>query len=122
MGIEFTIDTVTGVIHLKAKGDIDANEVEAVRAQWQSHPDFRPDLDMLYDLREGYARLTGEEAQRLAQYFSTARPVHRLAIVSEEAFAFGRMYQGWAEDDVNLGVFKDMASAREWLGLPPEYE
>ena len=120
MGIEFKIDPDAGVIYVKVLGTIVVKEVEAVRAQWQSHPDFRTGLDMIYDFREGFAKLTGEEAHRLAQYFKTARPVRRLAIVAVEAFAWGRIYQGWTGDDVNLKVFKDMQSAREWLGLPSE--
>jgi hypothetical protein len=32
------------------------------------------------------------------------------------------MYQGWAADDVNIRVFRDVKLARVWLGLPPEKE
>lgn len=121
MGIEFKIDPDAGVIYVKVLGTIVVKEVEAVRAQWQSHPDFRTGLDMIYDFREGFAKLTGEEAHRLAQYFKTSRPVRRLAIVLRlENFGLGRMYQGWTGEDVNLKVFKDMKLARDWLGLPSE--
>ncbi len=122
MGIEFTIEADASLIHVKVSGDIEANEVETIRTQWQSHPDFRPDLDMICDLREVYTQLAREEARRLAHYFITARPVRRLAFVSAEAFAWGPMYEGWTGDDQPIQVFKDMASAREWLGLPPEEE
>ena len=118
MRIEFKIDPDAGVIYVKVFGAIVVKEVEAVRAQWQSHPDFRTGLDMIYDLRGGYGKLTGDEAHRLAQYFKN-RPFRRLAIILTN-FGLGRMYQGWTGDETNLKIFKDMQSAREWLGLPSE--
>ena len=48
MRIEFRIDPDAGVIYVKVLGAIVVKEVEAVRAQWQSHPDFRTGLDMIY--------------------------------------------------------------------------
>ena len=80
MGIELKIDPDAGVIYVKVLGTIGAKEVEAFRAQYQSHPDFRAGLDMIYDFREGFMKVTGEEAYRLAQYFKSARTFRRLAV------------------------------------------
>ena len=66
---------------------------------------------------------SGEEARGLASWAANKNPVKRLAmVVGSESFGFARMYQAWAEKGQDLYVFTDMASAREWLGLPPEEE
>ena len=121
MGIEFKIDIETGVIHIKGLGILTPKESKANDEAIMSHPDYRPNLDGLGDFRKARLIKTGRDAEFLGDLMKTMRPFKRYAlVVAPERFGHARMLQGWTGDDVNYRVFTDMASAREWLDLPPE--
>ena len=115
MGLEFKIDTEAGVVYTVGRGTITVNDVVEFRQQLKSHTGYNKNYCYLVDYREAIIDRSTSEARQLA------RPLlAKVAVVAgEQSYPFARMVQGWTRDD-SLMVFRDMASAREWLGLPPE--
>ncbi len=127
MPITYRIDLELGAVFTTITGVLTDEEMIRHKEQLVKDPDFRPDLKQLSDVRgiesldvtpEGvrhFAVMDKEHASRLGE--------HRLAIVASEDAVFGtaRMYQMFTEQNVeHVQVFRDMETAREWLGLPPE--
>jgi len=95
MGITYQIDAEAGVILSVAEGEIGVEDFRASVNQFMADPLYTPKLQHLFDGRAAKFLFSGEDAQ-----------------------GYIRMYLGWR--DGNHKIFHDMASAREWLGLPPE--
>ena len=121
MGITYRIDAEAGVIFTVAEGEIGAADVRNIREQVTADPLYHPNLPSLFDGRLAKISFSGEEARGLAKWAKQNRPTTKTAIVIDgEAQGWARMYLGW--DPGSQQIFHDMASAREWLGLPPEEE
>ena len=121
MGITYKIDAEAGVIYSFAEGKIGAADIIDNRKQVRADPLWRPNLDSLFDGRSAKFSISGEEARGLAIWAQRNRPTAKGAIViNRQAQGFARMFLGW--EPGNQQIFHDMASAREWLGLPPEEE
>ena len=118
MAIEFKIDTEARVVFLTARGNVSPEEFQEYRSKLTSHPDFNKEFSELVDYREVTMVRDADHVRRVAQ----TRPFARVAIVAgEKTYGFARMVQGWAGgEEGGVSVFRDMASAREWLGLPNE--
>ena len=121
MGITYKIDAEAGVIYTVAEGEIGAAEIQDLRNRYTADPLYNPNFATLFDARSAKFSGSGEEARGLASWARKNRPESKTAIVIDKQFqGFVRMYLGWVEE--TRSIFYDMASAREWLGLPPEEE
>ncbi len=119
MGIEFKIDTEAGVVYTVGRGNVSFEEFKEHRRKLNSHPDFNKEFFHLVDYREATIDRSADEARQSAKI----RLLAKVAIVArEKSYPFARRYYGWTEEEGAVMVFHDMASAREWLGLPPEEE
>ena len=121
MGITYKIDAEAGVIYSFAEGDIGAADFRDVRKKIPADPLFHPDLVSLFDGRSAQISFSGEEAKSMADWVEQTRPDSKRAfVIDKKSQGFFRMYTAWGGE--NQRIFHDMASAREWLGLPPEEE
>jgi len=121
MGIEFKIDAGAGVIYAVASGNIGVKDIESYRKGFLSAPQYRSELNVIADYRMARINVTVDEARQLAIWHKEKKPVNKVALVmGPDGYGFARMYQGWLGGSQDVGVFRDMISAREWLGLPGE--
>ncbi len=119
MGLTYKIDAEAGVIHIVADGILEATTFLSFLKDLFADTKFRLGFDMVFDAQEAQVKISGNEAFDLARERQQGR-VGKLAIVATESYGASRMFAGWVGDRTR--VFQDMASAREWLGLPPEEE
>ena len=119
MGISYEIDADAGVMFTVADGEIGAADIQANRDRFTADPLYKPNFASLVDARSATISFNGEEAYGLGTWSKRNRPTAKSAIVIDDySQGFGRMLVAWGVD--NQRLFHDMASAREWLGLPPE--
>ena len=119
MGITYKIDVEAGVNFIVAEGEIGAVDLQDALARYTADPLFTPDLALLFDGRLAKISFGGEEARSLAARDKQSRPTAKIAIlIDKEAQGWARMFVGWRGEASE--IFHDMASAREWLGLPSE--
>lgn len=121
MGITYKINAEAGVIYSFADGENDGADLQGLHTRFADDPLFTSNLSLLFDGRSAKFSFSGKEAQSLVIWEKQNRPTAKTAIVIDEnAQGFARMYLGWREGKTH--IFYDIASAREWLGLPPEEE
>ena len=119
MGITYKIDVEAGVIYSVAEGIIGAADIRDLREQIRADPLLRPNFVSLFDGRLAKVSFSGREAWSLAIWARQKRPTAKGAIViTRRGQGWARMFLGW--EPGNQQIFYDMASAREWLGLPAE--
>ena len=120
-------DPETQVLYLKATGTITDEEAvgyaQKVAAD-QSVPSGRSELADFSQANLG--GLSADALRRVASVFQRhdvdpARSRVALVVSGDLGFGLGRMYQAFrSESAIQLRVFRELAAAREWLGLPPE--
>ena len=110
-----------GIILAIAEGEIGIEEFRVYRNRLAADPLYDPDLAILIDSRNGILNIGSDDAFSLGDWTRTTSRFSKFAIVGQEGnFGTMRMLLGWAGDEYNGQIFHDIASAREWLGLPPE--
>ena len=119
MGISYKIDAEAVMVYVVAEGTLEATTFVSFLKDLFADTKFRLGFDMVFDAQEAQVKISGNEAFDLARERQQGR-VGKLAIVATESYGASRMFAGWVGDRTR--VFQDMASAREWLGLPPEEE
>ena len=119
MGITYKIDAEAGVIYSVAEGEIGAADIRDSRERYTADPLYTPNLTQLHDGRSANFSFSGEDAMHMGNWFRQNRPTAKSAmVIGTRSQGFARMFVAWGGE--NLGIFYDIASAREWLGLPPE--
>ena len=121
MGITYKIDVEAGVIFTVAEGKIGTADIQANTSRFIADSLYSPNLPQLFDARLAQLSFSSGEAQSAANSGKQRRPTAITAmVINRESQGFARMFLGWRGDAHK--IFHDMASAREWLGLPPEGE
>ncbi len=125
MPLAYRIDVARGVVFTYGSGVLTDEDVLGFKNRLAKDPDFRPDMVELSDIRDvvelrvtpaGIARML--DADRREERTRGAR----LAILASDDLAYGmaRMYAQRAtiqEEDPRVGIFRNEAEARAWLGL-----
>lgn len=117
MGLEFKIDTENGVIHSVGHGGHTVQDLFDHCQMIRSHPDYKESLVHLLDYRDVAVIRSTPEAFGLARFIFSPKVA---VVAGESSYGSARMVHGWVGNDSLFMVFHDMASAREWLGLPPD--
>lgn len=125
MPIGFTIDAGRGRVLVEASGALTFADLAAVQATLQAHPDYRPEFDILSDLRGASTNELSADELRSLIARSALAPAKgaRRAIVVSPGFDFGmaRMFQGLAEaNHQHAAIFTDLDEARRWLDVTPK--
>ena len=116
------------IIVVRWTGDLTAEGIIEFLRDLVAHPDFRPNLNRLYDFSNANVELTvtglraiGTEIQNLDE----AHGDRRVAFLVHQDLAYGmmRMFTAIGENlKADMKVFRDEAEARAWIGLPVELE
>ena len=121
MPVTFRIDKEAGIVYTVIEGPVDTDELLRELDTLIKHPDFRPGLNGITDLRKSEMDTFTEDAQRVADFFIKHREQvgsSRTAIVLAGFVAYGmtRMFQAFADDSsVETQIFQDMDEALEWI-------
>ena len=125
MAITYKIDTEAGVLYSFAEGEIEAADIREFRERYTNDPLYHPSLLSLFDARSARFLFSGMEAKALADWSKANRPTAKSVVLIDDTNpnqGHVHMFTGWAEEDYNVKIFHDTASAKEWLGLPFEEE
>lgn len=114
-----------GVRFHTVTGELTVKELLSFLRDIYGAPDFDPNLDSLWDLREAdLTTFSFEEAKYVADFVSGSlgsAESRRWAFVVKEDSHYGlvRMYEKLMSNRSSgtVMVFRDMDKAREWLGL-----
>ena len=112
----------------RAGGTLGFRDLATFVESYALHADYRPEMDILWDLRDARILIEIEEIKALAAHNSTLGTrdtPHRLAFVVEHETSqmLTRMFPRIGpEHVVDYRTFDDLGGALEWLGLPPDYE
>ncbi len=120
MSIRCFIDRKHAVVFSTLFGAVSCAQIERHAKTLRSHSDFEPTFSQIIDLRD----LLSSDAQyrsldMIAKYCDPFCYTSKRALLTSTAFAFGmaRMYQALRGEPDNFMLFRDMSSARDWLGL-----
>jgi hypothetical protein len=121
MPITYRVDAGEALVLTTATGTLTDQDILAHKKALLEDPSVVPGMAELSDVRAMTDLSVTPDGVRMFTSFDRANApaTDRLAIVASQDFTFGtaRMYQmGGAED--NVGVFRTVEEARDWLGLP----
>ena len=111
------IDRSKRIVYSRAWGVLTDEDLKSNRAALFADPGFEPNLSQLYDFTNvTEVRITSEALLSLAMT-SRFSPTSRRAVVvsSDEAFGMARMYSILSGREELIQVFRDRASAMQWL-------
>jgi hypothetical protein len=127
MAYRFDIDQRAEVVLFTAEGVFTAEEFLLCIGEVVADSRFRRGFSHFVDLREVERfPVDGEDTRRRVGVDIDLGPRlgdAKIAIVSSRNHVYGisRMYQALMEgSDIQVETFRDVAKAREWLGLPVE--
>jgi hypothetical protein len=123
MGINTAIDTVNGIVIRSVTGEIKADDIKEAWERLMEHPDYRPDMNIIWDVREIDAtNLSSNNIKDLAYYYieKTSKRDHKIkiSIVVRDDLLTGltRMFQAYASDSAfDIMVYRDLDQAIEWV-------
>ena len=124
--IHFNADA--GYIIVCYTGIVNLEELDEVRQEIESHPDFRPGLDRLWDERACEIQMSHEDLTEIAKRWAGSKVDHgnrKLAyLVSQDLFwGFNRVFESYRENPaVDFQIFHEFELARKWLALPADLE
>jgi len=116
---EYRIDRSERVVYSRAWGVFTDADLAEIRAALFKDPAFNPDLAILIDLSDvTELKLTSRALLNLAMTTRFAPTVRRALVASSDvAYGMGRMFAILTGREERVQVFRDRASALEWLGV-----
>jgi hypothetical protein len=120
MPVDYSIDSIRGVVLSRWSGVVTASEILSKAEQLRDDPAFDRNYSELIDMNnfEGTdvtsATLDGI-IRRVCSYSLSSR--HAVVAPGPAAFGIARMYQALHGEEHNFVVFHNMTEARDWLGL-----
>ncbi len=123
MTVQTTIDVAAGIVIHKVTGDLLLEDVQQAFAMRAGHPEFRPDMGVLWDLSEANAsRMTSNDIRTIAGQNKARLKKkgvrYRVAFLAPRDIEYGlsRMYEMFADASlVENRVFRTPEEARQWL-------
>jgi hypothetical protein len=121
--VHTAIDAAAGVIIHTVVGDLGIDDVQQAFALRSSHPDYHPEMCVLWDLSQANAsRISTDEIRRLAQRNKSRVKKtgigYKVAFVAPRDIEYGlsRMYEMFSDETpVENRVFRTIEEARLWL-------
>lgn len=123
MGINTAIDTVNGIVIRSVTGELRSDDIKEAWEKLMEHPDYRPDMNIIWDVREcNVSNLSSDNIRDLA-YFYTKKTSDldrkiKISIVVPDDLLTGltRMFQAYAHEAAfDLMAFRDLDQAIEWV-------
>ena len=122
MPTTYVIDKEAGILHRTVSGVVTTDELLESFDEALRDPDYRPGMHMLADMREVTTSAHHGDVAKVARYvrehLEEIGPL-KAAVVAPTDASFGliRMLQANLEEDpIELGVFRTIGEAEEWLG------
>lgn len=119
-------DPETNVLYLTATGALEDEEAIAYAQKLAADGSIPPGRSELADFSQAnLGSLSADALRRIAGVFQrhdvdAGRSRVALVVSGDLGFGLARMYQAFrSESAIQLRVFRDLAAAREWLGLGP---
>ncbi len=123
MATSYRIDKEAGVVYSSASGIATDEEFLSHQRLLSRDPDFRPHFRQLLDGREiTELRVTPAGIRALIAGNPWGKGAKRALVAADDtAFGLARMFElGRPNPQDEFRVFRTIAEAREWLGLPLE--
>ena len=124
MSADFFIDTQRGVVFSRAEGVCGRADILDHMDRLRHHPDFRRELEQLFDFRKvTKATLSEEDVKILAAWNVFSGQSKRALVVSSDAhYGLARMFEAYREfaGEHGIVIFREMAEALSWLALSTE--
>ena len=127
MPTSFMIDKKNGVVYRRIWGIATPEEmVESYGAVFE-HPDFRAGMLALTDMRDIEPTAAKKDILKVVSFVrKRARELGEMkvayVVATEVSFEKVRgVKEGLEETGVDVGIFRTMESAIEWLGLPADW-
>lgn len=116
------IDSQQGLVTHTITGELRIEDVRKATVNLFTNPEFRPDMAILVDLRDGTATTLGpadiKELVDMTRAMDEKRGSGRSAILAERDsnFGIGRLIQALlSSTGRKIGVFHEMDEALDWL-------
>jgi hypothetical protein len=119
--VECRIDAEAGIVHTTVSGEIGASDIIAALEELFRHPDYRPGLIGLADLRSYTWRSEMSDIRRVAQFMiANGKKIGRsrtaIVVSSDYSYGMSRMYEAFAAaSPIEVKIFRDMDEAVAWL-------
>jgi hypothetical protein len=126
MPTSFHIDSEHGVAYARTLGKTSSGELLESFVALLRHPDYSPGMRLLLDMREVTPSLFQRDILRIGQHIRSHWDeigTLKMAVVVPKASSFGmarELEAGVDGSSVEMGVFRGVREAREWLGLAGE--
>jgi hypothetical protein len=123
MTVDFHIDKTRDLLVRTLGGEVTPDEVIDGLEASMKHPDYRPGMPSLIDMRGLASASSSADIRRFAGFLTehadTLRGMQAALVVSRTVdYGLARMLQAIADDPhVSLAVFYDIGEARQWLGV-----
>ncbi|HEX2853771.1 MAG TPA: hypothetical protein VHO24_11075 [Opitutaceae bacterium] len=125
MPAKYIIDVPHRVVFSQGTGVFTHGDFIGHMEALQKNPAFNPDFSQVVDCRDiGLLDLKNDQLRDLAAQSIFSLRARRAFVVSTELhFGMSRMFAAYRElAGQQVAVFKDMPSALQWLGLPPDLD
>lgn len=125
MAIETTYNEVIDCIVIKIIGTVGYNDILLLRDMIIGHPNFRRDINQLFDCSEGELDLSTSDLENIAFHYMRVSDQlgldRKLALVVSRDLDYGmmRQYEAFFYSGPNVAVsaFKSLDEAKEWLAI-----
>ncbi len=122
MAIKTRIDPDTGLRRHEVQGKFMLADIRQTLEAIYSRPDFRPDANVLWDLRDGTPDFSTDDVRQLAVFVAEnwgpgGRSKAAFVVSSDYQFGMSRMYEMLLKSQSRnaLVVFRDIDDAERWL-------
>lgn len=118
----FHIDHSRNVVFQKFSGKVTVKDIRNAISNSIEKPDWPKNHDILSDFCEAQLDISYEEMEALARWHPKKDRIRKIALVVSGDLGFGlcKMYKCVSQNQgtwVELGVFRDLAEAKEWLQI-----
>lgn len=123
MATSYRIDKEAGVVYSSASGIATDDEFLSHQRLLSRDPDFRPHFRQLLDGRAiTELKVTAAGIRALIAGNPWGKGAKRALVTADDtAYGLARMFElGRPSPQDEFRVFRTIAEARDWLGLPPE--
>ncbi|MBD3610347.1 MAG: hypothetical protein HUJ30_07330 [Gammaproteobacteria bacterium] len=122
MGVVSTIDSKRNLVIHSVAGELTLSDIKVAAVKLYDNPDFRADMGILVDLRDGTAKdLSNDDIQEfimMTRAMDEKRGTGRTAFLAERDVDYGisRIFKSLLDDTSRrIGVFRDHQQAIDWL-------
>jgi hypothetical protein len=123
MPLRIKVDPQANLITVTGIGRLTCRDFIASLEERLGYPQYKPDMDILHDLRAASIDITLQELKQAIAVFKNHQSERgtkfRFAVVTSTVGTHGisHLYRAYAEElPEEIRVFQDIAEAKQWLG------